>query len=187
MILLGMQKVLKNIRIRRTVSRKIKKKLECVQCALYNHHTLHISFFPTLTTQNPQRSCLEVTMYLMWMVVRIPVGNTTNLHYNFVVAKPLVHIILKSVKNSLVYQQNENLYIHVLFMKFGNLKISRFRDITILTEWQVARFLKCKIEGLDMLDFLCLITYSRNVQIEQFNNRFLINVERIFILFFLLF
>ena len=80
-----------------------KKKLECVQCALYNHHTLHISFFPTLTTQNPWRSCLEVTMYLMWMVVRIPVGNTTNLHYNFVVAKPLVHIILESVKNCLVY------------------------------------------------------------------------------------
>ena len=26
----------------------------------------------------------------MWMVVRIPAGDITNLHYNFVVAKPLV-------------------------------------------------------------------------------------------------
>ena len=37
---------LKNIRIRRTVSRKIKKKLELVQCALYDLHTLHILFIP---------------------------------------------------------------------------------------------------------------------------------------------
>ena len=37
---------LKNIRIRRTVSRKMKKKLELVQCALYDLHTLYISFFP---------------------------------------------------------------------------------------------------------------------------------------------
>ena len=29
----------------------------------------------------------------MGKVVRIPAGNTTNVHYNFVVAKPLVHII----------------------------------------------------------------------------------------------
>ena len=39
---------LKNIRIRRTVSRKIKK-LERVQCALYDLHTLHTSFFPFLS------------------------------------------------------------------------------------------------------------------------------------------
>ena len=32
----------------------------------------------------------------MWMVVRIPAGDITNLHYNFVVAKPLVSIILES-------------------------------------------------------------------------------------------
>ena len=37
---------LKNIRIRGTVSRKIKKKLERVQCALYDLYTLHISLFP---------------------------------------------------------------------------------------------------------------------------------------------
>ena len=29
----------------------------------------------------------------MWKVVRIPVDDITNLHYNFVVAKPLVFII----------------------------------------------------------------------------------------------
>ena len=40
---------LKNIRIRRTVSRKIKKKLERIQCALYDLHTLHTSFFPFLS------------------------------------------------------------------------------------------------------------------------------------------
>ena len=28
----------------------------------------------------------------MWIVVRIPAGDITNLHYNFVVAKPLVSI-----------------------------------------------------------------------------------------------
>ena len=28
----------------------------------------------------------------MWMVVRIPAGNITNIHYNFVVAKPLVFV-----------------------------------------------------------------------------------------------
>ena len=28
----------------------------------------------------------------MWKVVRIPAGDITNLHYNFVVAKPLVFI-----------------------------------------------------------------------------------------------
>ena len=36
----------------------------------------------------------------MWMVVRIPAGDITNLHYNFVVAKPLVSrkaIICQSV------------------------------------------------------------------------------------------
>ena len=35
---------LKNIRIRRTVSRKMK--IELVQCAHYDLHTLHISLFP---------------------------------------------------------------------------------------------------------------------------------------------
>ena len=30
----------------------------------------------------------------MWMVVRIPAGDITNLHYNFVVAKPLVFMNL---------------------------------------------------------------------------------------------
>ena len=29
-------------------------------------------------------------MYIMWKVVQIPAGDITNLHYNFVVAKPLV-------------------------------------------------------------------------------------------------
>ena len=33
----------------------------------------------------------------MWMVVRIPAGDITNLHYNFVVAEPL-----------LVFKANEN-------------------------------------------------------------------------------
>ena len=40
---------LKNIRIRRTVSRKNKKKLERILCALYDLHTLHTSFFPFLS------------------------------------------------------------------------------------------------------------------------------------------
>ena len=34
----------------------------------------------------------------MWKVVRIPAGDITNLHYNFVVAKPLV--FKKSTKES---------------------------------------------------------------------------------------
>ena len=36
----------KNIRIRRTISRKIKKKLERVQCALHDHHNIHYHFSP---------------------------------------------------------------------------------------------------------------------------------------------
>ena len=35
----------------------------------------------------------------MGKVVRIPAGNTTNVHYNFVVAKPLVHIKIVSIFN----------------------------------------------------------------------------------------
>ena len=32
-------------------------------------------------------------------MVRIPAGNTTNVHYNFVVAKPLVNIKAPSINN----------------------------------------------------------------------------------------
>ena len=41
----------------------------------------------------------------MWMVVRIPVGDITNLHYNFVVAKPLVLIKV----NRLIVREIDNL------------------------------------------------------------------------------
>ena len=34
-------------------------------------------------------------MLIMWMVVRIPAGEVTNLHYIFVVAKPLVMYYFK--------------------------------------------------------------------------------------------
>ena len=36
----------------------------------------------------------------MWMVVRIPCRDITNLHYNFVVAKPLVTIKLLTIDPS---------------------------------------------------------------------------------------
>ena len=38
----------------------------------------------------------------MWMVVRIPAGDITNLHYNFVVAKPLVLIKIWNVSVVLI-------------------------------------------------------------------------------------
>ena len=34
----------------------------------------------------------------MWKMVRIPAGNTTNVHYNFVVAKPLVFLKEENTK-----------------------------------------------------------------------------------------
>ena len=39
--------------------------------------------------------CRTAPKRIMWKVVRIPAGNITNLHYNFVVAKPLVFNTLK--------------------------------------------------------------------------------------------
>ena len=36
-------------------------------------------------------------MSIMGKMVRIPAGNTTNEHYNFVVAKPLVSIKIKLI------------------------------------------------------------------------------------------
>ena len=37
-------------------------------------------------------------MYIMWKVVQIPVGDITNLHYNFVVAKPLQLYVKVSIR-----------------------------------------------------------------------------------------
>ena len=38
----------------------------------------------------------------MWKVVRIPAGNATNVHYNFVVAKPLVLRYLTKIEISIL-------------------------------------------------------------------------------------
>ena len=40
--------------------------------------------------------CRTAPKRIMWKVVQIPAGNTTNVHYNFVVAKPLAYEITKS-------------------------------------------------------------------------------------------
>ena len=51
----------------------------------------------------------------MWKVVRIPAGDITNLHYNFVVAKPLVYIILICLDLS---RAQRSLSAHLLNFKF---------------------------------------------------------------------
>ena len=44
---------------------------------------------------------LDVTIWIMWKMVRIPAGNTTNVHYNFVVAKPLVVNYIRTICSTL--------------------------------------------------------------------------------------
>ena len=48
----------------------------------------------------------------MWMVVRIPAGDITNLHYNFVVAKPLVKIIAANVY---IYKRFEKIRLSQIY------------------------------------------------------------------------
>ena len=46
----------------------------------------------------------------MWMVVRILAGDITNLHYNFVVAKPLVIIIIIIYLTEKIHSKQNTLY-----------------------------------------------------------------------------
>ena len=43
-------------------------------------------------------------MGIMWKVVQIPAGDITNLHYNFLVAKPLVTIKVKQGCHNIGYR-----------------------------------------------------------------------------------
>ena len=53
----------------------------------------------------------------MWMVVRIPAGDITNLHYNFVVAKPLVTIKLRGGTKYLVDNNDCSFYAPELIFR----------------------------------------------------------------------
>ena len=60
----------------------------------------------------------------MGKVVRIPAGNTTNVHYNFVVAKPLVIIIIITYFGTTYLHGNSTIY-YIIIIKYVTFLIYR--------------------------------------------------------------
>ena len=67
----------------------------------------------------------------MWMVVRIPAGDITNLHYNFVVAKPLVTITLTDLCVNIFEQKFyfQGVKAHFLLDDSGILSVTSIESV----------------------------------------------------------
>jgi len=69
----------------------------------------------------------------MGKMVRIPAGNTTNEHYNFVVAKPLVYIkILNDIFSNLLNISVEDKFLSIIQTASGkNKRIYKITKISL--------------------------------------------------------